>query len=494
MARTFPIGVRRAAVLASGGRCRGLETFRNARETRMRTLVIALLFTLGGTAAAGRSATAEDAPPRKALDAKAGGGVVSEGKSADGLLFLGRAPRRYDAAKGCGLTVILHGSGLDRRWGFANHDKATFRPDDLVLSPDGTSGNGEFMGAAKDAKRFHAFLEEVKKAVKVRATFLYGHSQGSFFSLHHAGEFPSDVQGVVAHASGMWNGTNVGKDGHGQAIVLMHGTQDPVVPYVQSAGAYEALRRAGYPTVRLYPLEGWNHWPAEHNSAGGTPHTSQELAWAEGMTTGDADRLAACLDVLADVKDRVEHDWAALYALAKRVGGCDFATDATRARAAKAVAVVEALARKHVEALTGVKPGAPLDGKGWAAHLPVFLRQFAGVPACDEFGATWADVRKGHEEKGHAAYERWWAASRKGSPDVGAAFDAGLDAIEHGFLSTRAQDRAMRDQLEAWQKDAKTQKLSKKALQAFATVETMKAAWRRGGDAYADVCKTAGDV
>ncbi len=99
-----------------------------------------------------------------------------------------------------------------------------------------------------------------------------------------------------------------------------------------------------------------------------------------------------------------------------------------------------------------------------------------------------------HEEKGNAAYDRWWAASRKGSPDVGAAFDAGLDAIERGFLSARAQDRAMREQLEAWQKDAKKHKLSKQALKAFAAVEAMNAAWKRGGDAYADVCKTSGDV
>jgi hypothetical protein len=292
----------------------------------------------------------------------------------------------------------------------------------------------------------------------------------------------------------MWKGTRTGKDGHHHAIVLMHGTQDPVVPYFQSPGGYEALCRAGYPTVRLYPLEGWNHWPAEHNSAGGTPHTSQELAWAEGMTTGDPERLEACLDVLADVKDKVEHDWAGLYSLAKHVGDCAFAKDATRARAAKAAAVVEALARKHVEALAGAKPGAPLDAKGWAAHLPVFLRQFAGVPARDELAATWKDALEEHEEKGNAACDKWWAASRKNPPDVAAAFDAGLEAIARGFLGCRAQDGAMREQLEGWQKDAKKHRLSKKALRDFAAVEAMKEAWKKGWDAYADVCRTAGDV
>jgi pimeloyl-ACP methyl ester carboxylesterase len=460
----------------------------------MRMHALAWLAALALAVGEQHAATADAAPAKKALDPKSGGGEVYEAKSADGLVFWWRAPKRYDAAKGCGVTLILHGSGLNHQWGFANHDKATFRPDDLVLSPDGTSTNGEFMGEPKDAKRLHGFLEEVKKAFKVRATFLYGHSQGSFFSLYYAGEFPADVQGVVAHASGMWNWTKTGKEGHHQAIVLMHGTQDPVVPYFQSPGGYEALKEAGYPLLRLFPLEWWNHWPAEHNSAGGTPHTSQELAWAEGMTTTDPERLDACLDMLADVKDKVEHDWGGLYGLAKHVSDCAFAKETTKAKATKAVGVVEALAKKHADGLADVQPGAPLDAKGWAAHLPVFLRQFAGVPACDALAAKWKDTMKKHDEKGGAACDKWWTASHKSSPDVATAFDAGIDAITEGFLTARAQDRIFRESLEGWQKDAKKNKLSKKALKDFAIVETMKDVWKKGWDAYADVCKSAGDV
>src|SRR5436190_834224 len=62
------------------------------------------------------------------LDPKAGGEKVLEGKTADGLVYAWRGPRRYDPAKGVGLTVILHGSNLDHRWGFSNHEPKTFRP------------------------------------------------------------------------------------------------------------------------------------------------------------------------------------------------------------------------------------------------------------------------------------------------------------------------------------------------------------------------------
>ena len=69
-------------------------------------------------------------------------GEVYEWKSKDGLVYRYRLPKKYDQEKGCNLTMILHGSNLDRRWGFANHSYKTFRPDDLVVSPDGTTPNG----------------------------------------------------------------------------------------------------------------------------------------------------------------------------------------------------------------------------------------------------------------------------------------------------------------------------------------------------------------
>ena len=465
----------------------------------MRTTAVSLVLALLACTVAERSAPADAPPAGKALDPKAGGQSIYEGKSADGLVYFWRGPGHYDSAKGVGLTVILHGSNLDHRWGFANHDKATFRPDDLVLSPDGTTANGKggfnFMGESKDAKRLHALLEEVRKAFKVRATYLYGHSQGSFFSLYYAGEYPEDVDGVVAHASGIWGFSKLGKAGHHQAIVLMHGTQDPVVPYVQSVGSLPSLVEAGYPAARLYSLEGWNHWPAEHNSAGGTPHTSQELAWVEGMSTKDAERLDACLEVLADVKDKGEHDWAGLWSLAKHVADTSFAKEATKGKASRAVHVVEALAKAHAEALAGIKTSAAADGKPWMAHLPIFLRQFRGVPACEELSTAWKNTLEKHEEKGIAHLKKYYAARER---DVVAAFEEGVAAVQEGFLWCEVQDVAFRESLEKWQKEAlkdpKKSKLPKKALKDYAVVEGMKAAWKTGWEAYETVCKSAGDV
>ncbi|CAN5442577.1 hypothetical protein BH23VER1_BH23VER1_34960 [soil metagenome] len=97
-------------------------------------------------------------------------------------------PKSYDPDTGAALTAILHGSNLSRAWGFANHKPDTFRPDDIVVCPDGTTPNGSggfnFLGEPADLDRFHALLGELRTTFKVNATYLYGHSQGAFFSLH----------------------------------------------------------------------------------------------------------------------------------------------------------------------------------------------------------------------------------------------------------------------------------------------------------------------
>jgi predicted esterase len=425
------------------------------------------------------------------------GGKLFAWKAADGLVYAWRGPERYDAEKGVNLTLILHGSNLTHQWGFANHAFKSFRPDDLVVSPDGTTSNGNggfnFLKEPKDGNRLHALIEELKKVFKVRATFLYGHSQGSFFALQYAGQHPQDVNGIVAHASGLWTWTNIGKHGHHIPIVFMHGTQDPVVPYGQSVGGYDALREAAYPTVRLRSLEFWNHWPAEHN--GSVPHTSQQLAWVEGMSTQDPDRLRACFERLlpgSSKDERGEHDYAALHALAQRIAGLEAAPADLKERAAKAVAKVEALAEAHAAALT-VKPGTAFDGKPWIGHLPVFLRAFPGVPARETLAAAWKDTLAEHQKQAVARLRKYFPALQKGKQAE--AFEEGVAAIQAGFLWHECADGELRKNLKEWHKDAKKLKVGKPALKAYDAVmpafdECISEGWKD----FADVNQKHGAV
>jgi len=419
------------------------------------------------TAPLGVLALAKDDGPKEAEPTVDGKDEMLAWKTKDGLEYYYRLPRECRDEKPWTMTVILHGSNLDRRWGFANHSWKEFRPHDLVVSPDGTTpnGNGGFnsLGEAKDVKRLEALIEEIKKTLPVERVLLYGHSQGSFFALHYAGAKPDDIEGVVAHASGLWTWTQGGPKSHHQAICFMHGTRDPVVPYGQSLGGYEALQKARYPTVRMRSLEGWNHWPAEHN--GPVPHTSQQLAWCDAMTSTDPVRLERSLDVLADVKDPGQHDFAGLWRAASRIAALDDVPEALRTKAADLKAKVEALATKHVEAMGAVPDDLAPDGKPWMGHMGLFLRHFDDVPACAELRERFAKVLEARDKKLGKAWSDWWKARKAG--DAADGFDAGLTILGEGFLTVAGTDPDVTKAMKEWAEDPKGNKLSRKTTKAW---------------------------
>src|SRR6185295_15192758 len=308
-------------------------------------LGFALALTDGG-------ARAEDAPPAP-LEMKPPSpetaGKKCGWKSADGLQYEHYVPKTYDPRRGANLIIILHGTGMDRRWGMANQIPGEFRPDDVLVSPDGTSKTGEtvnFLNDAKDCKRVHALQDEIRKALKIRATYLYGHSNGAFFCYLYAGAYPDDVQGVVAQSGNIWNGTAATPKNHKQAIAVMHGTQDPVVSYFLAPGVLAFYREAKYPMAHLRSLEGWNHWPNQWQ-------TANEIAWCEGMTTDDPERATAAFDALdkSPEESGFDRDHAAVYLVAKRVAAMTNAPDDLKARATKTADAVEALAKKHADAV-----------------------------------------------------------------------------------------------------------------------------------------------
>ena len=364
-------------------------------------------------------------------------GKVFEWTSGKGIDYQFIIPRSYDAKKGTNLTFILHGSNLSRTWGFANHTAGEFRPDDIVVVPDGTTSNSNggfnFLGKDADVARFEGLHNEIKDFFKINSTFLYGHSQGSFFALHYAGAKPETVQGVLAHASGVWNWSTLTPKAHHQAIVFMHGTKDPVVPYGNSRGGLSVFKKRGYPMVRLRSLEGWNHWPAENN--GTIPHASQQLAWIEGMTTNDSERLAEVFIMLGSAKDKTQHDFAAFYQVAKRVEGEQSFPAGARKAATRAIANIEALAQNHAKALSKIDPTISLEDKApdWIGHLPMFLRNFEDTPAAKSLQEKWAETLEDHKKASSEHLGSYYQSAKAG--DKKEAFEAGLNALSSAYLS-----------------------------------------------------------
>lgn len=409
-----------------------------------------------------------------------------------GLRYAWMVPPGYDGKSPRNLTVILHGTGLDYRWGPANNPPGVFRPDDIVLSVDGTSpGQGDsklFLGEKKDSDAFAVFLGEMKTAFAVKRVFLYGHSQGGFFVVYFAGEHPELVSGVVAHSSGAWNWSKMTAPVKKVAIAFMHGTLDPVVPYGQSPGSRDAYAKAGFELLHLRRLERWNHWP-------NAVRATECLDWCAGVSTDDpAEALAAVKDMLR-VKKADEYQWettvdfSGARAVLRRFEskGSFAATSADIvAEATKWSKRIEEHAAKHVQALeknVASRKELKLEKASWLGHLVALREDMRGVDAVESF------VKKiGYDEvleqQGKAAGEivkAWYANDPKKAFEtvvakIGAAFL--VEGYPHDFVEKMAE----------WRNQTNLG-LGAKDTKKFADFEAWRDGWTKGLEQYRGVWK-----
>jgi predicted esterase len=416
-------------------------------------------------------------------------GEVYEAKSADGLAYQYFVPKDYDKQKGTNLVFILHGSNLDRRWGFANHPAGEFCAQDIVVSPDGTRANGSgtfnFMQADKDTSRLHALHLELRKVFNIKETYLYGHSQGSFFAQFYAGQYPDFVSGVVGQASGMWIGTTLSKKHHHIAIALMHGTADPVVPYGQSLGAIIAYQKADYPNCRLRSLIGWNHWP-DWNQA------QQQLWYCVGIASKDTVRAEAAFDALLRVQDGA--DVVARYLVARRIVEETFCTPEHKEKARDVIARVDKAAAAHVAALDKAlkdKNAWKLEtAPAWIGHSQRFLREYQSVPACEAFRKTQEDRVRQHLEEAQRAWQEYEKFREK---DPQRAFAEGIDLVTKAFLADGYVNADFLAALKAMKDDAKKLKIPATTLKLYdKAIPPYEQALKKGDDEYEKVQKAVG--
>lgn len=391
-----------------------------------------------------------DAPPSKVF--------MSTAKAGE-LRYTWVLPEEYDGKRACNLTVILHGTGLDFRWGHWNNKPGIFRPDDVVVSVDGTSPDGKarlFLGEPKDAALFAQFLEELRATFAVDRIFLYGHSQGGFFVPYFMGEHPEAVAGGVAHASGAWSWSKMPKDMKRVALVFMHGSSDPVVPYLQSPGSRDVYVEKGFALTHLRRLANYNHWP-------NAVRATEELDWCEGMTSTDAQEALDCALSMLRVKPSDEYQWGTvvdfsgarqvlLRLTGKGTNPIDAVPDAIAKDAGQWLERIDEHAREHVQALKPLLPrkGFELDGKPWLGHLLPLREDFRGVEPVEalisEIGFDKAV--EAHAKAARPLFTAWYTKDRKDADYASAV----LESLGDCFLVDGLPSN-MREQMETWRKD-----------------------------------------
>lgn len=459
--------------------------------TLLRTLTLACLFLPGLSL----NTLAGDDPEERQPSPDAPEHRVFRWTSKDGLRYTWVLPPEYDGERAFNLTVILHGTGLDYRWGHWNNKPGIFRPNDIVVSVDGPSPSGEtrlFLGESKDAKAFKAFLDEMRTSFVIDRIFLYGHSQGGFFVVYFAGEFPKDVAGVVAHASGHWGWSKMGRDVKQVAIAFMHGTVDPVVPYRQSRHSRAAYDEAGFELLHLRRLQLYNHWP-------NAVRANEVIGWCDGMTTEDpASALAAAQEILRP-KDPDEYQWQTVpgFSAAREIlrrfesnGPAAFegVEPKLAGKAAKWAEQIEKEGGKHVRALkkhVKKKKDLSLSDASWLGHLVALRDDFRGVDSVEAYikQIGYETAVKAQDKSVKKIISTWYEEQ-----DSKKLFETIVAEISKAFLFEGFPPE-LAQRMETLEAEAEDHELSRRALKLYADMEAWREGWKEGLSEYADIWK-----
>lgn len=198
----------------------------------------------------------------------------------DGLRF-GRVAARSGRAKS--LVVLVHGYGADGTdlLGLAD-PLAPHLPDTVFIAPDapevsvnnpfgfqwfpvpwldGSSQEAADAAMARSVVLLNRFLDDrlAEEGLAEGALALLGFSQGAMMSLHIAPRRPRAMAGVVAISGRLLQPeTLVAEAVVKPPVLLIHGDQDPVVPFGDMARAGQALTAAGFDTFG-HVMKGTGH-------------------------------------------------------------------------------------------------------------------------------------------------------------------------------------------------------------------------------------------
>lgn len=120
---------------------------------------------------------ADEGPSKLEPSASASTATAFWSKSTNDLRYMWMLPEGYGEEKPRHMTIILHGTGSDYRWGYLNnftprHVKLNpLRVGDIIVSVDGTSpgnnGTRLFLSGKKDIESFATFLGEMRERFAV---------------------------------------------------------------------------------------------------------------------------------------------------------------------------------------------------------------------------------------------------------------------------------------------------------------------------------------
>lgn len=125
---------------------------------------------------------------------------------------------------------------------------------------DGSSEEQARSSAAQSFKDINAFLDKVlaDEGLAPHRLALIGFSQGTMMALSVAPQREPEIASVVGFSGRLLEPEKAGEVRTRPPILLLHGDQDPVVPFESMGIAGEALQKAGF-TVYGHVMKGTAH-------------------------------------------------------------------------------------------------------------------------------------------------------------------------------------------------------------------------------------------
>lgn len=439
---------------------------------------------------------AEDPPDLDPASGEGEPGTVYQWRSENGLRFTWLLPDGFSAEQAYDVTVILHGTGLDYRWGHWNHPTGVFRPRDIVISVDGPTKDGDsrlFLGEKADGEAVQEFLKELRASFPVDDLFLYGHSQGGFFAIWFAGEYPEDISGAVAHASGAWNWSKMGRDVKKVPLAFLHGTRDPVVPYRQSLATRDAYAEEGFELLHLRRMQGYNHWP-------NAVRANEVIGWCDGMATEDPEEaLSEALEILREKPaDQYSYQTPVGYAAARdvlrRLVGdgprpFDEVDSGVERKARTWIKAIEEAGAAQVSILkkqVGSKKALRLAEGEWLGHLLAVREDFRGVDTVEAYvdKVGFDAVTKKQAKARKAILEAYY-----GQGDKAERYAEIVEQLADGFLY-EGYPPDLLETLRKWEPTGADRKqLSKKARAGAEDLTVWESGLKDGQEAYGKLWK-----
>jgi predicted esterase len=345
-------------------------------------------------------------------------GKIVDGSTTGLLTYSVRAPEGYKSGEGkkWPAIVVLHGSNMNGK-AYVNtlaHAWPDIARDYIILGINGETASNlasdepafnytyvNFMGRStyqgypgtdrESPALVREALEDLKGVYPIKHYFVGGHSQGGYLTYSLlmnspellAGAFPISAMVIMQCEPSVYDDATLKAAERRVPLAIVHGKNDPNVPFDGGSYAYGLFLDAGWPAIRLF----------DHATAGhmfGLLPVGAAIRWLEAMSS---DKPAVLLDLAEKrIKEKGYRD--AIAALHRAQGwSLDASAKALLAKLQKTIN--DASAPKAKTYLAAIRANRD---KSWVDSFLAFRDDFEFADAATDAMAAFNELRAQHEK------------------------------------------------------------------------------------------------